>query len=1408
MAAIGLGELAIIIEDIYRDRPEVVNSVRERAQKQHPNYKTRPSYVRLLEACSTQLNRLQQFHHTQLEALLEERSWAALVNDFLEANEQESWQVLAAVLESNAFQFDANEFENILPIFPQGQHLLAPLGSLEHPHHALHQRFFKTEVNQTVPIAARQAKLDIQRALVSALRLTQNAKELTQDTLERYQEELEAHYKTVYQKKNALSTSIYHQAKGGLAQLFQQQLEACQNSQKLVDDCIQTYHQALKTHFETSYQTKLLHVETTAAYIKQVLYQAVNEALQTIKAAQEDIMGCLYEYEKLLEQHFEQVFLEKLTFVDAMIQTIEVGLNSSPYYFTKNNGVFRAVLRGVGSKYKALENDKNQTLKQWEALQKLHKKHQYFSFEFKDTEERSSFTFDVLLEHIKDYKDALYQWHDKQALQIQKEVRKLSSKASLKAVPYKKEAQTINQHLSDFREKILRNPLIELDFKYETLRLRQRFDQLDTIKAKVTVIKKDIDAFIDQNEANWDNLWEGELQLNPDETFRTAYQALQKQHKLHDYFAYDFAKLGRPKLLGDYYKILSHLTHYRNQVEAWYPSTPAIITSYATEFKSNHLFAPVEFKEKVKTLNQQLKDFVQQYNQQQLFKLPFDLKTILFSDQLLELQHLEEQLAIWKTNFDGFLSNLNQQYFAEAVPHLTTPIHNDTLVTALEELQVWHEQHDYFDYVFADSSNSRALLQQNFLQGIAQYYQWNLQWYNNRAPVIDNWIVSLQADKILEHVPLAKDIDGIGTQLQAFQKAFNDISCLEKQFEFKELTFQQCKIQLQALEQHLLALQGAFEQFDDYFALRLFWMPLSPAQQEAYKGLSIVQPDNWETAFTSWYLHAMLEHHAAKIPDQASYSQIRDQWLASSQELKKMLVTHSLRYWRSRQTQAVQQFHQEKAPIKLHSLYNKRGHTGGRRTPLRKIIATSPELFMSFFPVLLVSPSVCSSILPLQPNLFDAVIFDEASQLRLEDTFCALVRGNYKIVSGDSQQMPPSDYFQSSTVLLNEEDHLEDDDDNQALINESIDFLTQTESLLEFALAEGDYKESFLEVHYRSRHSYLIDFSNAAFYGNRLSPMPAETSYTPIEFNAVNGAYINYTNKEEAEQIIDYLIELARPYRGKSCPSVGIATFNIHQRNLILEQIQQRAVEDRTASNQLQKLFISGLFVKNLENIQGDERDVLIISTTFGLREDGSFRQNFGPINRRRGFRLLNVIITRAKQKVCVFTSIPSQYYERYRDEIIERGNMGKGVLYAYLAYAKAVSQGDEATREAILQLLYQHCLNKPIDNVLYQVQDNDFKERVASFLQTQFPNRVLSNYQYAGFKIPLVVKDVHGQPKLAFYYDTYHEQRSEEAYAWDLFREHHLSRLGFDCHRIWSKDWWQDSNRAKNQLVQLIQKL
>ena len=424
------------------------------------------------------------------------------------------------------------------------------------------------------------------------------------------------------------------------------------------------------------------------------------------------------------------------------------------------------------------------------------------------------------------YREATDHWHLQQNSIIQKEVRELNSRYSLKAVPYKEEAQSINQHLSNFRTKILRNKLIPLEFKYSSLRLRDRFDQLEEIETDVQKIKDGMEAFVTQNEVNWaTNTYEhGAKEIADGVTFRTAFEALDQTHRQNNYFEHDFIQLGRPSQLADYYAILEHLTAYRTKVEAWYPSRLPIIKRYQDDFKSKNLYSALVFAPQIEILEKRLAVLLKTYNQEQLFKLPFQVESHLFQAQLKEWQHLEEQLEGWRSDFEHFQIETNKEWsnYVDTNTVIEPILTLEALGENYPQFIAFHQQYNYFDFSFPIVQQTRNLLQQDLIKSMQQYRIWAHQWYHNRAEIIQHDIQELSPDNISLHVPLVADIPKIVKDLQQFEVDFNTFRHLEANFSFKSILFKNQEAQLVGLEEQLLSLQGSFDNFEAYYNFRTY----------------------------------------------------------------------------------------------------------------------------------------------------------------------------------------------------------------------------------------------------------------------------------------------------------------------------------------------------------------------------------------------------------------------------------------------------------------------------------------------------------------------------------------------------------------------------------------------------------
>ncbi|RYD20922.1 MAG: DUF4011 domain-containing protein [Verrucomicrobiaceae bacterium] len=464
---------------------------------------------------------------------------------------------------------------------------------------------------------------------------------------------------------------------------------------------------------------------------------------------------------------------------------------------------------------------------------------------------------------------------------------------------------------------------------------------------------------------------------------------------------------------------------------------------------------------------------------------------------------------------------------------------------------------------------------------------------------------------------------------------------------------------------------------------------------------------------------------------------------------------------------------------------------GKKALKLRQMLATGiddekGDPIFSLCPVWMASPSTVAQIFPRQ-SIFDVVIFDEASQCRLEEALPVLLRGKRVVIAGDQKQLPPTRFFEQA---------LSDSGDSEAETAEELFHQQQSdaEDLLSAAL-NIDVKEAYLDVHYRSRNEALIGFSNQNYYGARLQPIPGhprnKALSTPIRIHRVDGVYDQRANVKEAETAATLVAELLAE---KEPPSIGVACFNLTQREAILEALSALADKDavfatnlETARQRKGRDSFEGLFVKNLENVQGDERDVMIICTTFGPDPQGKFRRNFGVLSQREGGRRLNVLVTRARDAIHVLTSIPVTEYTALSEEV-PPGQVPNGrlQLYGYLRYAEQLTRWfDDYQSE--LEKMRRDAV--PEKKVWPSATPSRLADSLASALLEKHATGTQVHWGNDGFSVdvacthPLFPADV----TVGVLTDFSRFHKTPDPIEWDLFRTTVLRDQGWELERLWS---------------------
>ncbi|WP_050553574.1 DUF4011 domain-containing protein [Methanobrevibacter boviskoreani] len=438
---------------------------------------------------------------------------------------------------------------------------------------------------------------------------------------------------------------------------------------------------------------------------------------------------------------------------------------------------------------------------------------------------------------------------------------------------------------------------------------------------------------------------------------------------------------------------------------------------------------------------------------------------------------------------------------------------------------------------------------------------------------------------------------------------------------------------------------------------------------------------------------------------------------------------------------------------------------------IRRLLSNALDAIILLKPCFMMSPVSIAQYLPPEifESYFDYVIFDEASQVEVSDAIGAMMRGKHYIVMGDTKQLPPTRFFESS---------LDIDDEDEDLNN-----VKDLESILH--LCENSFERRVLRWHYRSRHQSLIEFSNYAFYNNELYVFPS-----PVKNSDDLGLKFMYNpntvyekgskNIKEAEDVVEYAFNSFRKYGNSK--SLGIGTFSIKQKQVIMDVLETKLKQHPELEQYFNEDGKEGFFVKNLENIQGDERDIILISVGYGKNSLGQLRLNFGPLNRDGGERRLNVLITRAREQCVIFSNFKSS--DMAVDKIRSKGVK---IFKDYLYFAETGKL--------------------PSSYLLDNDFDSDFERSVYDFLVDN-GYEVEKQVGCANYRIDLAVVDNHNPDNyiLGIECDGAMYHSSKVARDRDRLRQEVLEGLGWKLYRIWSTDWYHARDSAKKRLLNAVE--
>ena len=435
--------------------------------------------------------------------------------------------------------------------------------------------------------------------------------------------------------------------------------------------------------------------------------------------------------------------------------------------------------------------------------------------------------------------------------------------------------------------------------------------------------------------------------------------------------------------------------------------------------------------------------------------------------------------------------------------------------------------------------------------------------------------------------------------------------------------------------------------------------------------------------------------------------------------------------------------------------------SNGRGVPIRKLFDSIPNLLPRMCPCMLMSPMSVAQYIDVNHDKFDLVVFDEASQMPTCEAVGAIARGNHVVVVGDPKQMPPTSFFTSNSV---DEEHIEMED---------------LESILDDCLALS-MPSKYLLWHYRSKHESLIAFSNSQYYDNKLLTFPSPDDLAAkVTLVSVEGYYDkgkSRQNQAEAQAVVDEIVRrLSDPKLSRQ--SIGVVTFSSVQQTLIEDMlsdvVMQNADLENLAFNREEPVFI-----KNLENVQGDERDVILFSVGYGPDINGRVSLNFGPLNRDGGERRLNVAVSRARYEMKVFSTLKADQIDLKKTSSV--GVVGLKYFLEYAGKGTGVLNHSNAMASESI----------------------DIGTLVASKLRER-GYQVKTKIGCSGFRVDVGVVDPDNSSRylLGILCDGENYRAAKTARDREIVQSSVLKMLGWNICKVWTMDWWENSQKVIDRI-------
>ncbi|WP_088549167.1 DUF3320 domain-containing protein [Paenibacillus aquistagni] len=660
------------------------------------------------------------------------------------------------------------------------------------------------------------------------------------------------------------------------------------------------------------------------------------------------------------------------------------------------------------------------------------------------------------------------------------------------------------------------------------------------------------------------------------------------------------------------------------------------------------------------------------------------------------------------------------------------------------------------------------------------------EWLNTLHTVLTAWFTNTSDAhhariQIAEFLVDLRENTGLRTALQALLASHDQVQHQEKELrDLLQFDFERIAHQSQGVDWHGYLLEKANGWISHLDLLRNWstWrrvrlhaeeqglLPLITPYEEGY-----LSNDQLKDAFERGLYKKMANYIIARDEQLMSFSgNVFEETLLRFKEADEEYTILTQQEIVARLSLKVPQMTQEASQSSEAGILQRAIRSGGRNISIRKLFEQIPNLLPRLVPCMLMSPISVAQYLDPECSPFDIVIFDEASQVPTAQAVGALARGSQSIIVGDPKQLPPTSFFSKNRQETEEEEPA----------------LQDMESILDDCLALG-MPERHLTWHYRSRHESLIAFSNAHYYENKLMTFPSpDEPVSSVRWCPVEGFYDRgrtKQNRAEGEAVVAEIIRRIKDPLLRQ-QSLGVVTFSSIQQTLIEDLLEEMLKQEPEVEMLLMQLP-EPLFIKNLENVQGDERDVILFSVGYGPDANGKVSLNFGPLNRQGGWRRLNVAVSRARYEMLVFSTLCAHHLNASR--ISSEGVLGLKAFLEYAEKGKRILPAGDASSQVILV------------------------SHIHRSLAAELKNRGYHTDLYvgaSGYRIDLGVLDPEShQYLLGILLDGPMYQYAESARDRNILREEVLKQLGWNLIRVWSPDWWDHREGVMNRIVEAIER-